>query len=33
MFLSVPLTIILKMACMYSQKWKWVSVILDDRIK
>jgi len=33
MFLSVPLTIILKMACMHSQKWKWVSVVLDDHIK
>jgi len=33
MFLSVPLTIMLKMACAYSKKWKWVSVALDDHIK
>jgi len=33
MFLSVPLTIVIKMACEYSQRWKWVSVVLSDKIK
>ncbi len=33
MFLSVPLTIIIKMACEYSQRWKWVSIVLGDKIK
>jgi len=33
MFLSVPLTIVIKMASDYSTKWKWVSVVLSDNIK
>jgi len=33
MFLSVPLTIVVKMGCEYSQNWKWVSVLLGDKIK
>jgi len=32
MFLAVPLTITLKMASSYTQKYRWISVLLSDKI-
>jgi len=33
MFLSVPLTTVIKIGCDDSRNWKWVSVLLGDKIK
>lgn len=33
MFLSVPLTIVIKIACDNRKEWHWVSVVLSDNIK
>jgi len=33
MFLSVPLTTVVKIGCDDSRNWKWVSVLLGDKIK
>jgi len=33
MFLAVPLTITLKMASSYTQKYKWISVLLSDKVQ
>jgi len=32
MFLAVPLTITLKMAASYTQKYRWISVLLSDKV-
>jgi len=32
MFLAVPLTITIKMATSYTQKYKWISILLSDKI-
>jgi len=33
MFLAVPLTITLKMASSYTQKYRWISVLLSDKVR
>jgi len=33
MFLSVPLTIVIKVACDNSKEWHWLSVVLSDSVK
>lgn len=33
MFLSIPLTIVIKIACDNNEEWQWVSVLLSDDIK
>jgi predicted PurR-regulated permease PerM len=32
MFLAVPLTITLKMASSYTEKYRWISVLLSDKV-
>jgi len=32
MFLSVPLTIVIKLAFDNSEKWQWISILLSDAV-